>query len=497
MDRDPCTNTWRCRTLNEQLMDLHRRNQIMSGILWGCMALGVATAIDTPQIVRALLIFGLPIALLCTVLTWRKVAVRSIQYIIAAGIGIVVFFFLNVAVLVSDLFILFLSLAIISIYHNYRPLLLNGVLMLVILNYYLFTKEAYAGVDIVGINTFLVLVFAALVAQSWIGINMRRKIEESAAQSEEARRKTNDILREVTASVEVLGESTSAMQSDAASTGNITKEVVQAFQEIAVGIEQQANSIRDISESMQDVAQTVEQTVAASANMSETSRNTSDITERGRAHMAKLAEEMRGINAFAEHSARMMQEVNQENEKIGDIVHAIIDIANRTNLLALNASIEAARAGEHGQGFSVVATEIRKLAQSAHDASQEIAGNLGSIQAKIAEAANLVQDGVEAAASGRRTADEVERLFDQIRGNAEDVLRQAEELRRRNEQLLAASAQVSEETGKAAAISEQSAASVQEVLASAEEQLRRVDNIVGSIDQLTGLAAKLENLVKA
>lgn len=257
-----------------------------------------------------------------------------------------------------------------------------------------------------------------------------------------------------------------------------------------------ASSIQDISHSMYGVTQTIEQTVAASVDMSHTSQNISDITMQGRANMLRLSDEMKGINIVVENTAKVMQEVNAENEKIGDIVTLISEIANQTNLLSLNASIEAARAGEHGRGFSVVATEIRKLAQHAHDASLEITGNLGAIQMKIAEAAKMVQDGLQATISGRRTADQVEQLFEQIRTSTEDVLRQAEQLKKRNEQLLISSGQVTDETGKVAAISEQSSASVEEVLASAEMQLQRVNNIVSSITKLTELTAKLENVVK-
>lgn len=479
-----------------QQADLHNRNKIMVWILWGCLLLGVGTSLESPQTVKALILFGIPISLICTVLTWKKLFIPHIQYIIAVGLSVVSFFFIRGTNLITDALILFLSVAIISIYHNYRPLLLNGALSLIILNYYLLTKEAYASVDEIGTNAFLFLVLAALIAQSRIGNNMLKQVESSAKESEQARETTEELMREVTASVAVLGQSTASIQSDAASTGAITKEVVHAFQEISVGIETQASSLRDISHAMHNMTQTVEQTMAASVDMSQMSGETSDMTVQGRDNMVRLSQEMTAINQVVESTANVMQEVNNESVKIGDIVTLISDIANQTSLLSLNASIEAERAGEHGRGFSVVATEIRKLAQNVHDASVDIEGSLGMIQAKIGEATDLVQDGLQAAASGKQTADQVEQLFDRIRANAEEVLRQAEQLKDRNEQLLVAAGKVSEETGTVAAISEQSAASVEEVLASAETQQARVNNIVDSITQLNDLTMTLEGLIK-
>lgn len=363
------------------------------------------------------------------------------------------------------------------------------------MNYFLLTKEAYAEADSIGVNAFLITVLAALIAQSQIGTNMRKRIEVSMVQSEDARKRTDEILQQVTESVEVLGRSTASIQDDASSTGLIAQEVVNAYHEISVGVESQATSIREISQAMQQVTQTVEETVTASTDMSLTSKNISDITIQGRDSMVKLSDEMRDIHQVVERTAKVMQEVNEENAKIEDIVTMISEIANQTNLLSLNASIEAARAGEHGQGFSVVAMEIRKLAQNVHDASLDITGSLGVIQSKVAEATRMVDSGLQAAVTGKHTADQVEQLFEQIRTNTEDVLHQAEQLKNRNVQLLASSAQVSEEMGKVAIISEQSAASIEEVLASAEVQLERVNNIVSSITQLNELAAKLESLV--
>src|SRR5690606_33144641 len=152
-----------------------------------------------------------------------------------------------------------------------------------------------------------------------------------------------------------------------------------------------------------------------------------------------------------------------------------------------------AQAGEHGRGFSVVASEIRKLAMHVQEASQQVTGSIGEIQSKIELVTNMSVDGMEATHAGSKSVESVVVLFDKIKQNTDEVMEQANSLRMLNEQLSASSNQVTHEIENIASITQQSAASVEEVLASAEVQQNRVNDIVISINHLTELAKKLED----
>ena len=195
-------------------------------------------------------------------------------------------------------------------------------------------------------------------------------------------------------------KSTMNLQDNAASTGKISEELVLAFKEISVGIQTQATSCSDVLEAMQDVAATAQQTTDASSNMSQKSKDTTKVTGEGQDKMKLMSGQMQEIDRFVSSASKAIGEVNEESVVIDNIVSMIKEISNQTNLLSLNASIEAARAGEHGKGFSVVASEIRKLAIDTHKASEKVNTSIKLIQDKIRQVNELVQNGLNIVDSG-------------------------------------------------------------------------------------------------
>jgi len=159
--------------------------------------------------------------------------------------------------------------------------------------------------------------------------------------------------------------------------------------QVAVAMQQMSATVHEVSENSNRAAQ-------ASHQAAETAREGGTIVEESLAKMRAIAE---SVSA----TAQKVEELGKSSDQIGRIIGVIDDIADQTNLLALNAAIEAARAGEQGRGFAVVADEVRKLAERTTSATKEVAQMVQSIQSETRTAVAAMHDGTEQVQAGVQT----------------------------------------------------------------------------------------------
>jgi methyl-accepting chemotaxis protein len=168
----------------------------------------------------------------------------------------------------------------------------------------------------------------------------------------------------------------------------------------AEGAEIQRDQTTQVATAMQEMGSTVQQVSENSNNAAAASQKAAETARQGGTVVEETLSRMRAIAQSVGETARKVQELGKQSDQIGKIIGVIDDIADQTNLLALNAAIEAARAGEQGRGFAVVADEVRKLAERTSGATKEITGMIRSIQAETKSAVTAMQAGTKEVEQG-------------------------------------------------------------------------------------------------
>lgn len=233
---------------------------------------------------------------------------------------------------------------------------------------------------------------------------------------------------------------------------NVSETMDEAVRRIDAGAQVQKQSADDSAAAMEQIAEGIVRIAESSSTVSDAAVRALDIAREGERTMGSMSGQIRELAASAslvhDHAARL----KAHTDEIDDVLGSVREFAEQTKLLALNASIEAARAGEHGQGFTVVAKEVRKLADASASAVHRIASLLGSIAAESGKISAEMDGASREMAEGVRLSSAAEASFRHTLEAFRLVSEQIIDISATTEQLSASSEQVAATVGSIADI---------------------------------------------
>ncbi len=305
------------------------------------------------------------------------------------------------------------------------------------------------------------------------------------------------LVRQVSQMAENVSASSQQLLASAEETSRTITSIAETSSEIAAGTDQTTMRMSNSLEKMNSLGEAARFLFSQAELVKETSSEMRVVAEKGGKTVQASSAKMMSIEETMANTSETVEALGKRSSQITTIIGTITEIAEQTNLLALNAAIEAARAGEHGRGFAVVADEVRKLAEQSQQAAKGVTEIVHSIQEEVNVIIKQNSDGVKEVIAGVEITNETNASLEDILNQTNKTTVVVNEMVDHIQQTLKLSQEVATSFAHVNEIAESTASNTESTAAASEEGSAAMEQVTASASELSQQAEKLRDLVSS
>ncbi|MEN6312708.1 MAG: methyl-accepting chemotaxis protein [Clostridiaceae bacterium] len=293
-----------------------------------------------------------------------------------------------------------------------------------------------------------------------------------------------------------IASSSQVLEESAGQSAQGAAQVAETVAKVALGTANQVNAVDLTVNMVKGMGNEISLIADNAAKVVSLSNESTAAAKDGGQALYHAIESITNINGIVQETAGVIRNLDTSSDKISQIVDTISNLASQTNLLALNAAIEAARAGEQGRGFSVVAEEVRKLAEQSKESADDITKIIKEVQLQIKNGIQKMDTSADEVSVGQGVVAAAGESFKVIQSQIDNVNHAIQQITTIVHQLSISSGEVISSVEKIRDVSQATAANSQTISAATEEQSAGIQEIASSAESLSQLANQLEVVLK-
>ena len=377
--------------------------------------------------------------------------------------------------------------------------LLRVILCSLVINVaWIFTKISNSGdLSVLSAESVIIILFyITTFTITKFSETITKKTDEYQKEVLNTTEKQKHLICEINNTITLMDKNTGLISNMINNIEDSSKVIHSSIAEIASGSSDVSMHVQEQTKSSNTIQEEINETVSLSADMDNSAKASEKAFEKGMGIVENLAEKSDTVKAKNEQVYNISTSLMEKTKKVRGIIDVITSISGQTNLLALNAAIEAARAGEAGKGFSVVAEEVRKLAEQSKVSADNISYIINELESETTNVSAAVLSLSKINNEENALVKETEEVLTILKNNIVEVREKVEKVSGKIKQIKDSNDVITNTVLNLSAISQETMANTEETSSIVENYLTQTSEAKEAVSELVGLAAKMKELSK-